>query len=293
LPSVKSPFAGLNAKSTLQPAPNTPEPPFWGDRILTNIKPEEIFPFLNVRTLFSTQWQFRRGGVIPKEYSRIMREVAEPALERLKRLCIAEKIIRPSVAYGYFPCGSDGDDLIIFEDDHKSERLRFTFPRQNGMESLCLSDYFLPAGGGNADVVVLMAVTVGAEVSQRTRKLFEQNHYQDYLFLHGLGVESAEALAEWFHQQLRQEWGIGGEDAKEIPKLFRKHYRGCRYSFGYPACPELEDQAKLFEILKPERIGLSLSESFQLEPEQSTTALVVHHPKAKYFNIGPAAKCPV
>jgi 5-methyltetrahydrofolate--homocysteine methyltransferase len=276
-----------HGRSKIGESPNIPKPPFWGSRILTDISPNEIFPFLNVRTLFSTQWQFRRGGVAPKEYSRIMRDVAEPALERLKRVCIAEKIIQPAVAYGYFPCASAGDDLIIYEDDHRTERLRFTFPRQRGMDSLCLSDYFLSAGAERVDVVVLMAVTAGSAVSQRTRKLFEQNHYQDYLFLHGLGVESAEALAEWFHQRLRQEWGIADQDASEVQKLFRKHYRGCRYSFGYPACPELEDQAKLFELLQPERIGLSLSESFQLEPEQSTTALVVHHPQAKYFNIGP------
>jgi 5-methyltetrahydrofolate--homocysteine methyltransferase len=136
-----------------------------------------------------------------------------------------------------------------------------------------------------------MAVTMGSEVSRRAKEFFDNDRYMDYLYLHGLGVESAEALAEWFHQHLRREWGIGDDDSPSIAKLFKKHYRGCRYAFGYPACPDLEDQAKLFQLLEPERIGLHLSEQFQLEPEQSTTALVVHHPAAKYFNVTRATAC--
>jgi 5-methyltetrahydrofolate--homocysteine methyltransferase len=274
-------------RSKLTPAPNIPTPPFWGDRIVTEIPLAEVFRFINKRTLFSTQWQFRRGGVAPAEYDRIMREVAEPALQRLQERCVQERILQPAVVYGFFPCVSDGDDLVILHEDHRRERLRFQFPRQQGLESLCLSDYFTPAGAGRVDVVAFMAVTMGAEVSRKTQELFAQNKYQDYLFLHGLGVESAEALAEYFHQRIRGEWGIADQDATEVQKLFRKHYRGCRYSFGYPACPELEDQAKLFELLRPERIGLTLSDTFQLDPEQSTTALIVHHPQAKYFNVTP------
>jgi 5-methyltetrahydrofolate--homocysteine methyltransferase len=271
----------------LPPAPDIPAPPFWGSRIVTDINVHGIFEFLNKRTLFSTQWQFVKNRVDPKEYERMMREVAEPTLARLERLCVEERILQPKVAYGYFPCVASGDDLIILEGDQRSERLRFSFPRQAGGEGLCLSDYFTAAGTGRVDVVAFMAVTVGPDVSRRTKELFEKNQYQDYLFLHGLGVETAEALAEWFHRELRREWGIAGADAAEVVKLFKKHYRGCRYSFGYPACPELADQAKLFQLLDAQRIGLALSESFQLEPEQSTTALVVHHPQAKYFNVGP------
>ena len=270
----------------LSPAPDIPQPPFWGNRIVRDIPLPAVFEFLNVRTLFSTQWQFVRGGYDPKEYERVIRTVAEPALARLQRQCIDERILQPQVVYGYFPCVSAGDDLIILNDDRRGERTRFTFPRQDGAEGLCLSDYYFPQDSGRIDVVALMAVTVGPEVSRRTRELFERNQYQDYLFLHGLGVETAEALAEWFHRELRREWGIAGDDSPEVRKLFKKHYRGCRYSFGYPACPELADQTKLFELLHAERIGLALSESFQLEPEQSTTALVVHHPQAKYFNVG-------
>jgi 5-methyltetrahydrofolate--homocysteine methyltransferase len=173
----------------------------------------------------------------------------------------------------------------VFEDDGRTERQRFTFPRQDGGDHLCLSDYFAP-GREAADVVSFMAVTMGPEVSRRAKALFEAGSYTDYLYLHGLGVESAEALAELWHQRVRREWGIVGDDAADVRKLFKKHYRGCRYAFGYPACPELEDQVKLFDLLRPERIGLALSEQFQLEPEQSTTAVIVHHPAAKYFNVG-------
>lgn len=267
-----------------------PQPPFYGSRVVTDIPLTEVFRFLNERTLISTQWQFRKNRVDPKEYERQMREVAYPALERLKRQCLDENILRPAVVYGFFRCATEGDDLVIFEDDGATERLRFTFPRQEADEHLCLSDYFHPGAGQAADVVGFMVATVGHEVSKRTRALFESNHYTDYLYLHGLGVEAAEALAEYWHQRMRQEWGIAGEDASDVRKLFKLHYRGCRYSFGYPACPELEDQAKLFELLQPERIGVALSEQFQLEPEQSTTAVVVHHPEAKYFNVASASR---
>jgi 5-methyltetrahydrofolate--homocysteine methyltransferase len=267
-------------------APNIPDAPFLGTKIITGINIEEIFPYLNERTLIGTQWQFRKGGVIPREYERQMRDVAYPALERLKRQCLEETILQPAIVYGFFPCASDESDLVIFEEDRATERMRFRFPRQDHGEFLCLSDFFAPANAGRAaDVVAFFGVTMGHEVSRRAREFFEADRYTDYLYLHGLGVEMAEALAEWFHQRLRREWGIAGNDADTIPKLFKKHYRGCRYAFGYPACPDLEDQAKLFALLEPERIGLRLSDQFQLEPEQSTTALVAHHPQAKYFNV--------
>ncbi|MFL5341605.1 MAG: methionine synthase [Gemmataceae bacterium] len=285
--TVPSPKMPARPKQ-LSPAPNIPEPPFWGSRIVRNIPVPDLFGFLNVRTLFSTQWQLVKNRVDPKEYQRMMREFAEPALERLKRQCLEEDILRPQVAYGYFPCAAAGDDLIIFDDDRRTERTRFTFPRQDGGESLCLSDYFLTADSGRTDVVALMAVTVGPEVSRRAQELFAANRYQDYLFLHGLGVETAEALAEYWHARVRSEIGFGAQDPDGLDDILKVNYRGCRYSFGYPACPELADQTKLFELLHAERIGLALSESFQLEPEQSTTALVVHHPQAKYFNIGVA-----
>jgi 5-methyltetrahydrofolate--homocysteine methyltransferase len=288
-PAVPAP---AGRRSDLPPAPNVPRAPFLGSRVRTDIDMREVFRFLNERTLFSTQWQFRKGGVAVEEYERQMQEVALPALERLKRLCLDENILRPAVVYGFYPCAREGDDLVVFREDGRQEWVRFAFPRQDHGEFLCLSDYFRPADGGKAtDVVGFMGVTMGREVTKVAQAWYEAGKYQDYLYLHGLGVESAEALAEWAHQQIRRELGMGGEDSPVIQKLFKKHYRGCRYSFGYPACPNLEDQAQLFQLLDPERIGLTLSEQFQLEPEQSTTAMIVHHPAAKYFNVTRPTGC--
>jgi 5-methyltetrahydrofolate--homocysteine methyltransferase len=280
-PAAKSAADGYHSKVSR----NVPVPtaPFFGSRVVTDIDMRAVFGFLNERTLISTQWQFRKNNVNPHEYERQMREVALPALERLKKTCIDEKILRPAVVYGFFPCAAEENDLVIYQEDSRTERLRFTFPRQENGEHLCLSDYFRPREGQAIDTVGFMAVTMGHEVSRRAKQFFESGQYTDYLYLHGLGVESAEALAEYWHKRMRSLWGIGQEDAAEVHKLFKLHYRGCRYSFGYPACPNLEDQAKLFTLLQPARIGLALSEQFQLEPEQSTTALVVHHPEAKYF----------
>jgi 5-methyltetrahydrofolate--homocysteine methyltransferase len=199
-------------------------------------------------------------------------------------MCLREKLLRPAVTYGFFPAAADGTTLWVYEDDRATKRQAFEFPRQTFGDYLCLSDYVEPARDGKAvDHVAFMAVTVGPEVSRRCKELYDANQYQDYLFLHGLSVEAAEALAEYFHQQLRREWGIGGQDSPDVRKLFKGHYRGRRYSFGYPACPDLEDQTGLFQLIDPERVGITLTEQFLLEPEQSTTAIVVHHPRAKYF----------
>ena len=282
-----SPARPLPKRSpTLPPAPDVPTPPFLGSKLRTDFDMREVFGFLNELTLFSTQWQFRKGGVNPAEYRRQIETEARPALDRLKAWCLAEDILRPAVTYGFFPAASAGDVLTVFEADHVTPRESFTFPRQDHGDFLCLSDYLEPARDGRAvDYVAFMAVTMGHEVTRRAAKLKEAGRYKDYLYLHGLGVESAEALAESFHRQLRREWGIAGDDAADARKLFKKHYRGCRYSFGYPACPNLDDQAGLFRLIGPERAGITLSEQFQLEPEQSTTAIVVHHPRAKYFNV--------
>jgi len=273
-------------RSPVEPAPDRPVPPFLGSRVRTDFKMEEVFGFLNELTLFSTQWQFRKGGVKISEYEKQIRETARPALERLKALCLAENILRPAVTYGFFPAASDGNTLTVYQDDHRTPRQSFDFPRQDEGEFLCLSDFTTPLLDGRAvDYVGLMAVTMGREVTKIAQEWYQAGKYQDYLYLHGLGVESAEALAEFFHRELRREWGIASDDASDVRKLFKGHYRGCRYAFGYPACPRLEDQQQLFELIEPQRIGLELSEQFQLEPEQSTTAIVFHHPAAKYFNV--------
>ena len=174
---------------------------------------------------------------------------------------------------------------MIYHDDAKTERQRFTFPRQRDGRRQCLSDFFRPTDGGATDTVGFHIVTVGEEVTKYEQKLFAKGDYQDYLFVHGMGVEVAEALAEYWHRQIRHELGIADQEPEDMRLLFSAKYHGSRYSFGYPACPNLEDQAKLFELLKPEEIGIQLTEEFMLAPEQSTSAIIVHHPEAKYFNI--------
>ncbi|HXD87185.1 MAG TPA: methionine synthase [Urbifossiella sp.] len=267
-------------------ANDIPAPPFIGSRVRTDFDMNEIFRYLNELTLFSTQWQFRKGGVQRDLYEKQIRDTARPALERLKKLCLAENILRPGVAYGFFPAAADDTKLTVYRDDRSTPWVAFEFPRQDHGDFLCLSDYVEPLRDGHAiDYVAFMAVTMGREVTKIAHEWYTAGKFQDYLYLHGLGVESAEALAEYFHAQLRKEWGIGGDDSAEVRKLFKGHYRGCRYSFGYPACPNLEDQRQLFELIEPQRVGIELSEQCQLEPEQSTTAIVFHHPRAKYFNV--------
>ena len=263
-----------------------PAPPFLGSRVVEAVPMAEVFPYLNELTLFSTQWQFVKGGVDPKVYAKQIETTARPALARLKERCLAENILRPAATYGFFPASSDGQKLTIYEDDRRTPRQEFTFPRQDFGDFLCLSDYVEPAVDGSAvDAVGFMAVTVGHEVTVACNALRASDQYTDYLFLHGLGVESAEAFAEYFHKRIRAEWGIGSKDSVQINKLFKGHYQGRRFAFGYPACPRLEDQTGLMELIDPSRIGISLTEQYLLEPEQSTTAIIFHHPKAKYFNV--------
>ncbi len=197
--------------------------------------------------------------------------------------------MKPAVKWGYFACAAEGNDLVVYADDYKTERTRFNFPRQRDGRRLCLADYFLrvPATPSkeNLDTVGFSIVTVGHDVTALERKMFETGEFQNYLFTHGMGVETAEALAEYWHRQMRIEMGIADEEPDELRLLFSARYHGARYSFGYPACPNLEDQAKLFELLNPEDIGIELTDQFMLSPEQSTSAIVLHHPAAKYFNV--------
>ena len=194
-----------------------------------------------------------------------------------------EGLLEPAVVYGYFPCVSEGNDLVILDEDGK-ERERFTFPRQRRDRHLCLADFFASRESGRTDVVALQLATMGRRVSESTGELFAKNSYRDYLELHGLSVQLTEALAEYWHTRVRSELGIGGQDSDNIEDFFRLGFRGARYSFGYPACPDLADRAKVARLLRPEEIGVELTEEMQLVPEQSTDALVVHHPEAKYFS---------
>jgi 5-methyltetrahydrofolate--homocysteine methyltransferase len=263
-----------------------PKAPFYGDRLIEHIDLDEIFPFINEVALFRGQWGYKKGSMSPEEYRRNLEEVVEPVFERMKKLCKEEQILRPAVVYGYFPCNSSGEDLIVFDPEDQDRKIeRFKFPRQAKRERLCISDFFRPVESGEKDVVAFHCVTMGVEVSHRAKQLFERNEYTEYLHMHGMGVECAEALAELWHKRIRAELGIGHEDSPRIRELFTQHYRGSRYSFGYPACPDMSDQEKLFRLLCPERIGCVLTENWQIDPEQSTSAIIVHHPEAKYFNV--------
>ncbi|MCE9620515.1 MAG: methionine synthase [Planctomycetes bacterium] len=263
-----------------------PKPPFWGDRLVEEIDLDAIYPFVNKIALYRGQWGFKRGDMDEAQHEAMIRDKAEPIFERLKIQCKAERILRPAVVYGFFPCASEGNDLVVYDPaDPEREMERFSFPRQTARQRLCISDFFRPASSGERDVVAFHCVTMGIEVSHRAKQLFERNEYTEYLYLHGMGVECAEALAELWHKRIRAELGIGHEDSPRVKELFTQKYRGSRYSFGYPACPEMSDQEKLFKLLKPERIGCHLSENWQIDPEQSTSAIIVHHPEAKYFAI--------
>lgn len=263
-----------------------PAPPFWGDRVIEDIKLDDVYPYINKIALFRGQWQFKKARLSAEEYEAMLEDKVEPIFERLKAQCKDENILLPKVVYGYYPCQSQGDDLIIFDpQDHDREIERFSFPRQSSRRRLCISDFYRSVDSGEKDVIGMSCVTMGSVVSERTKALFEANNYAEYLYLHGMGVEAAEGLAEMWHKRMRQELGIDGDDASDVRKLFTQHYRGSRYSFGYPACPDMSDQDLLFRLLKPERIGCKLTENWQIDPEQSTSAIIVHHPEAKYFNV--------
>ncbi len=262
-----------------------PEAPFYGSRVVEDVSLDEVFAFVNETALFKGQWQFKQGRKPADEYQMLVREMVRPVYEELKERSKREQLLVPRVVYGYFPCRSEGNDLVIYHDDKTTERTRFTFPRQPGGKRLCLADFFRSMDSGKIDIVAFHLVTMGRRASQYAQELFKSDNYADYLYFHGLSVESAEALAEFWHKRIREELGIAGNDAKELTKLFHQNYQGSRYSFGYPACPSLEDQAKLFELLDPARIDVELTEEFQLDPEQSTSAIIVHHPEAKYFSI--------
>ena len=262
-----------------------PVPPFWGTRVVHDILLDDVFAYINEVALIRGQWQVRKGKMKEEEYRKLLEEKIYPDYEKLKRQIKEQGLLQPVVVYGYFPCQSNGNDLIIFEDDRKTERLRFTFPRQRSDRFLCLADYFASVESGRMDVVAFSLVTMGKVASEHSAELYGSNNYKEYLYFHGLSVEAAEALAELTHKKIREELGIAGKDAKDIRRLFSQGYQGSRYSFGYPACPNLEDQTKLFALLDGERIGVRLTDEYSLEPEQSTNAIIVHHPEARYFNI--------
>jgi 5-methyltetrahydrofolate--homocysteine methyltransferase len=269
-----------------------PSPPFWGQRTIKGIAQADFAALLDERALFLGQWGLRgqRGGDGPG-YEELVETEGKPRLRYWLDRLATEQTLRAAVTYGYFPCVSEGDSLIVLgeHDAAAPELTRFTFPRQQRDKHLCLADYFRPKESGEVDVVAFQLVTMGPAISQFTAELFAQNKYRDYLEVHGLSVQLTEALAESWHRRVRSELAfadgsrVGDEDSTNPQRFFDLDFRGCRYSFGYPACPDVAEQVKMVPLLRPETIDVELSEEFQWHPEQSTAAVVTHHPEATYF----------
>lgn len=291
-------------RKTVKQSLSIPEPPFWGTKIVSDIQIEKAFEYINEIALFRGSWNvYKDRKKTDEEYDQLIENEILPKFKEQKLKAKREKLLEPLVIYGYFPCKSDGNSLSIYkpkdmkedslygeweagiDKDNLVEWVSFSFPRQKKDKFLCISDYFREKDSDSFDVVPFFIVTVGQKATEYAQMLYDRNLYQDYLYFHGLSVETAEGLAEYWHKIIRKELGIGGGDSDDIKKIFQQGYQGSRFSFGYPACPNLEDNKKLFEILKPERIGITLTEEWQMVPEQSTNALVVHHPEAKYFFI--------
>lgn len=268
-------------RSDLSTTNEIPKPPFWGPRVVKGVPLADYAGMLDERALFVGQWGLKsaRG-----EYEAMVESEGRPRLRNLLNEVQTNAWLEAAVVYGYFPCYSEGNDLIILEEDQKTERTRFSFPRQRRDRRLCLADFFASKESGKIDVVSFHVVTMGEAISRATAKLFEAGSFREYLELHGLSVQLTESLAEFWHARIRSEIGFAKEDSAELSDLLDQGYRGSRYSFGYPACPDIEQQVQLCKLLEPERIGVELSEEFQLHPEQSTSAIIVHHPEAKYFN---------
>src|SRR4051794_1448974 len=271
-----------------------PLPPFWGPQTIARVPAKAIVPFLNERMLYQFQWGYRKEGRTLAEYKAWAKKELRPVLARICDIAIRENILVPQAAYGYWRCAAEGNDVILFDDTAKGGRereiARFSFPRQNKEGGLCIADFFRdvddPGLDGNGrDVIGLQLVTMGRRASEAAREWFADNRYQDYLYLHGLSVEMAEAFAEYVHKRIRGELGFAAEEARDHDEMLNQGYRGSRYSFGYPACPNLADQRLILELLRADEIGVALSDEDQLDPEQSTSAIVVHHPQAKYFSV--------
>jgi 5-methyltetrahydrofolate--homocysteine methyltransferase len=272
-------------RSELNGAVPVPVPPFWGARVIAQSPVKALLPYLNERMLYQFHWGYRKDGRSLDEFKAWAHKELRPILTRVVDEALAEEILVPQAAYGYWRCAAEGNDVILFDEDGRTEAARFAFPRQDKEGGLCIADFFKDVDAGTRDVIGLQVVTMGDRASSVARDWFAQNRYQDYLYLHGLSVEMAEAMAEYVHKRIRAELGFAGEEARDLDGMLNQGYRGSRYSFGYPACPNLADQKQILALLKAEEIGITLSDEDQLEPEQSTSAIVVTHPQAKYFSV--------
>jgi 5-methyltetrahydrofolate--homocysteine methyltransferase len=262
-----------------------PQPPFWGPRSIARVPVKALVPYLNERMLYQFHWGFRKDGRTLDEFKAWAHKELRPIMQRILDTAIQQDILVPQAAYGYWKCAADGNDVIVFAEDGIKEVARFSFPRQNKEGGLCIADFFRDVTDNERDVIAMQVVTMGPRASATAQEWFADNRYKDYLYLHGLSVEMAEAMAEYLHKRIRAELGFTAEEARDIEALQQQGYRGSRYSFGYPACPNLGDQRPLLALLNAEEIGVALTEEDQLDPEQSTSAIVVTHPQAKYFSV--------
>jgi 5-methyltetrahydrofolate--homocysteine methyltransferase len=258
-------------------------PPFLGSKVVKGIGLDEIAEYINETALFRNQWQYRPNeGETDADFKDRIRPLLREQLGAAK----SGGYLVPQVVYGYFPVNADGNDLIVWTDDTRTvEKTRFHYPRQKVAPYMCIADFYRSVESGEKDYAAFHIVTMGSPVSEKAAELFAENKYNDYMVLHGIGVEMAEALAEYWHHRIRTEWGYVDQDGPSLAGLFRQQYRGGRYSWGYPACPDLEDNATVAALLEAGRIGIEVSEEtgWQYQPEQTTSAIICHHPKAKYF----------
>jgi len=262
-----------------------PPPPFWGARVIDHVPVKALVPYLSETMLFQYQWGFRKAGKDLEDYKTWATREVRPILNRLVETVTAEEILTPKAVYGYWKAAAEGNDVILFNEDGKTEVARFAFPRQGRAGGLCIADFVRDVNHAERDVIGLQVVTMGQRASDVARQWFAGDRYQDYLYLHGLSVEMAEALAEYVHRRIRGELGFSHEDSRDMGEMLKQGYRGSRYSFGYPACPNLADQRILLNLLDAGRIGVNMADEDQLHPEQSTSAIVLHHPQAKYFSV--------
>ncbi|MEM7224207.1 MAG: methionine synthase [Pseudomonadota bacterium] len=263
-----------------------PKPPFLGTRHIEEVPIDSLLPYLNERMLYQFQWGYRKNGRSLEDYMAWAAKELRPLLKEMLVKAREDQVLQPQAVYGYFPANSWGDEILLYDPaDETREVARFTLPRQSRGDGLCVADFLMPVDWGRRDLLGLQVVTMGQKASDTARQWFAEDRYKDYLYLHGLGVELAEALAEYVHKRIRSELGFARDDAREVKELLQQGYRGSRYSFGYPACPNLEDQTQILALLDAQRIGVELSDEFQLHPEQSTSAIVVHHPEARYFTM--------
>jgi len=293
--------SGMRRPDRVQTDNPVPLPPFWGSKLMESVSLKSLHPFLNETMLFQFHWGYKKRAV-KGDFKSFIEEHVRPVYHQLLQQCEAEKILQPKAAYGFWPCQSAGNSVIVYDPGafadaqgnlslqpggEPVEVCRFRFPRQREKKGgLCLADWFRAADSGEYDVLPLQVVTMGQHASVVTKQWFSENRYQDYLYLHGLSVEMAEAMAEYVHQRIRADLGLAGEDEREMHRMLKQGYRGSRYSFGYPACPNMDQQRPLLDLLQPDRIGIRMDpETFELHPEQSTAALIAHHPQAKYFGV--------